>query len=218
MKDYIIWGSSGHAKVIHEAILLNGGSVVALFDSSFDAKSVIDNVPIYYGLKEFHEWCQGNICSRKSINAVVAIGGQRGNERIQFRERFKNSHLRVPSVFHPTACISRSAKIGESCQILANATVSADVVIGNSSIINNLANVDHECVLGEGTHIAPGATLCGCVEVGALTLVGAGSVVLPRIKIGKNCIIGAGAVVTFNIPDNVIVAGNPAKYIKVNSK
>ncbi len=218
MKDFIIWGSSGHAKVIHEVILLNGDSVVALFDSSFEAKPVIDNVPIYYGLNKFYEWCEENFNNIRSINAVAAIGGQRGNDRIEFLELFKNSHLCISSLFHPTAFISRTAKIGESCQILAHATVSADVVVGNSSIINNLANVDHDCILGEGSHIAPGATLCGCVEVGALTLVGAGSVVLPRIKIGKNCIIGAGAVVTFNIPDNVIVAGNPAKYIKENSK
>jgi acetyltransferase-like isoleucine patch superfamily enzyme len=42
--------------------------------------------------------------------------------------------------------------------------------------------------------------------------IGAGSVVLP-VTVGKDSLIGAGSVVTKNVPDNVTVAGNPAKII-----
>jgi UDP-2-acetamido-3-amino-2,3-dideoxy-glucuronate N-acetyltransferase len=42
--------------------------------------------------------------------------------------------------------------------------------------------------------------------------IGAGSVVLP-VTIGKNSLIGAGSVVTKDVPDNVAVAGNPARVI-----
>ena len=44
--------------------------------------------------------------------------------------------------------------------------------------------------------------------------IGANVIILPGVEIGKNAIIGAGSVVTKNIPDNVIVAGNPAKLIR----
>ena len=45
--------------------------------------------------------------------------------------------------------------------------------------------------------------------------VGARAIILPSVSIiGRNSIIGAGAVVTKDVPDNVIVAGNPAKIIK----
>lgn len=37
--------------------------------------------------------------------------------------------------------------------------------------------------------------------------------VLPNAKIGNNVIIGAGSIVTKDIPDNSVVAGNPAKVI-----
>lgn len=43
---------------------------------------------------------------------------------------------------------------------------------------------------------------------------GTGVTVLPGITIGENSIVGAGAVVTKDVPDNVIVAGIPAKVIK----
>ena len=38
-------------------------------------------------------------------------------------------------------------------------------------------------------------------------------IILPGVTIGKNVIVGAGAVVTKDIPDGVIVAGNPARII-----
>lgn len=54
----------------------------------------------------------------------------------------------------------------------------------------------------------------GRVVVGENAFVGANSIILPGVKIGKNAIIGAGSVVTKDVPDNSIVAGNPASYIK----
>ena len=42
--------------------------------------------------------------------------------------------------------------------------------------------------------------------------IGAGSVILP-VTIGKNSLVGAGSVVTKDVPDNVTVAGNPARVI-----
>lgn len=47
-------------------------------------------------------------------------------------------------------------------------------------------------------------------------IIGAGAIILGEITIGNNSIIGAGAVVLRDVPDNVVVAGNPAetkKYI-----
>lgn len=39
------------------------------------------------------------------------------------------------------------------------------------------------------------------------------SIIMPNVKIGNNCIISAGSVVTDDVPDNSIVAGNPAKVV-----
>lgn len=44
--------------------------------------------------------------------------------------------------------------------------------------------------------------------------IGEGVAILPGVTIGKNCIIGANSVVTKSIPENCIVAGNPAKIIR----
>jgi hypothetical protein len=41
-----------------------------------------------------------------------------------------------------------------------------------------------------------------------------GAIICPGVTIGKNAVVAAGAVVTKDVPDNVMVGGNPAKVIK----
>lgn len=52
------------------------------------------------------------------------------------------------------------------------------------------------------------------VKIGNNVWIGAGVNILPGVIIGDNSIIGAGAVVTKNVPNDVIVVGNPAKVLR----
>lgn len=58
-----------------------------------------------------------------------------------------------------------------------------------------------------------GYTKIGRVTIGNNVFIGAESVVLPGVTIGDNVIIGANSTVTYDIPNNVVVAGTPAKVI-----
>ena len=53
----------------------------------------------------------------------------------------------------------------------------------------------------------------GCVELMDNVYVGMNAVIMPDVRINKNCMISAGSVVTNDIPENSVVAGNPAKVI-----
>lgn len=51
------------------------------------------------------------------------------------------------------------------------------------------------------------------VIIGNNVFIGTNTVILRGVSIGNNCVIGAGSVVTKDVPDNTVVAGNPAKVI-----
>ena len=56
-------------------------------------------------------------------------------------------------------------------------------------------------------------TKVGIVRIGDNVFVSAGATILCDTRIGSNVIIGAGSVVSRDVPDNSVVAGNPARVI-----
>lgn len=216
INDAIIWGSKGHALVVSEILGLSACKVVALFDNNSKAQSALDDIELYIGDIGFELWKCNYGYNLKQVVGVVAIGGQRGWDRCQIYSKMEGDGINTRSIFHPTASISSSAQTAHGNQFLANCVVAAGVTMGMGCIINHSATIDHECTLANGVHIGPGATLCGCVSIGPYSFIGAGATVLPHVQIGQNCTIGAGAVVTKNVPDNHVVAGNPAHYLKLN--
>ncbi|WP_147535478.1 sugar O-acetyltransferase [Bacillus marasmi] len=86
--------------------------------------------------------------------------------------------------------------------------------------------IGENCLLAPGVHIytathpldakerMTGAESGAKVTIGDNVWIGGRAVINPGIKIGNNVVIASGAVVTKDIPDGVLVGGNPAKIIK----
>jgi len=52
------------------------------------------------------------------------------------------------------------------------------------------------------------------IHIGDGTWVGARAIILPGVTIGSRCLIAAGSVVSKDVPDDTLVAGNPARVIR----
>lgn len=209
----IIWGGRSHAKVLNEFLEQVGYRVVSIFDNDECVESPVDGVRIHHGMDGLTRWREENAHLQQAVG-FIAIGGPHGRARIEILNRFIQHDIRVPTVIHPRGFVADNAKLGRGCQVLAMAAVCAEVSLGDACIINTGASIDHECELGQGVHIGPRGTIAGCVKIDDYVFIGAGAVVLPRLHIGKDSIVGAGSVVTKNVPDGVIVYGNPAKVIR----
>ncbi|WP_247235953.1 acetyltransferase [Telluribacter sp. SYSU D00476] len=196
----LLYGASGHAKVIASCLHSNGRTVKAIFDDD-PARKTLGNIEVVGPYDPAYE-------HERAI--IVAIGYNDVRRRIV--QRIQHPFGRA---VHSSALVDPSVKIGEGTVILHRATVQADTTLGRHVIINTAASVDHDCRIADYVHIAPGAILCGNIQVGEGTLVGAGAVVVPNLTIGRGCKIGAGTVVVRDVPDGAVVRGNPGKVVEV---
>jgi sugar O-acyltransferase (sialic acid O-acetyltransferase NeuD family) len=212
MKEMIFWGATGQAKVLRDCMKNAGRKLVALFDNNESIISPFVDVPLYFGKKGFENWIANKDTS--SVGFLVAIGGDKGKDRIEIQEYLELHGLTALIAKHPTAFVADNIQIGAGSQIMANSTLCVETIIGRGCIINTGAIVDHECSINDGVHICPGAHLAGCADVGRYSMIGTGAVILPRVKIGEGVMVGAGAVVIEDVPSYTIVVGNPARAIK----
>ena len=56
------------------------------------------------------------------------------------------------------------------------------------------------------------------VTVGDNVMIGANAVIIEGVKVGNNAVVAAGAIVTQDVPDNAVVAGVPARVIKMKDE
>ena len=92
--------------------------------------------------------------------------------------------------------IGRDVLIGGNCKIIDNDFHPLHAELRNPQKVEDIKK--RPIVIGDGCFI------------------GANSIILKGTTLGKNCVIGAGSVVCGTFPDNVIIAGNPAKIVKQN--
>lgn len=205
MEQIILIGDSGHAKVIEDCIISQGGKVIAKLDDRYKAR-ISDGVILKGPIELFQE------ILNEDIKVVISIGSNHIRKKIV--ERLGLSPDKYATIVHNSANVSKTAKLGYGTVIMPGAIVNADALIGNHIIVNSNSVIEHDCVIDDFGHISPGVILTGNVKVGEGSHIGAGVSVIPGIKVGSWSIVGAGAVVTSNIESNVTAVGIPAKVIK----
>ena len=73
--------------------------------------------------------------------------------------------------------------------------------------------VSFNAKFGENVTLGHNVIIDDYCEIGDNVFIGSDVKILPNVRIGNNVVIGTGSVVTKDIPDNVVIAGIPAKII-----
>lgn len=121
---------------------------------------------------------------------------------------------RFETVIHPAASVSRMAELGRDVVVLQNAVIAAEVQIGHHVIILPNSVISHGARIGDYACIAGGVNLAGAVEIGERCYLGANSCVRGQVNIGAGSLVGMGGVVLQDIPQNSVVVGNPARFLR----
>jgi UDP-3-O-[3-hydroxymyristoyl] glucosamine N-acyltransferase len=108
--------------------------------------------------------------------------------------------------------------IENDVEIFANCSIArgslSDTIIGQGTKIDALCHIAHNVTIGKNTELTAGTIVGGSTTIGNNCWLGLNSTIKNKIKIGDHVIVGSGSSVIYDIVDEDIVAGVPAKSIK----
>ena len=151
----------------------------------------------------------------------MVIENDRRNSAIPMLD-LKNINARI----EPGAIIREQVEIGDNAVIMMGAVINIGAVIGKGTMIDMGAILGGRATVGANCHIGAGAVLAGVIEPASATpvivedgvLVGANAVIIEGVHVGKNAVVAAGAVVIEDVPENAVVAGCPARVVKMKDE
>lgn len=197
-----IFGASGHAKVIIEALQSCSNNFhINIYDDDIEKKKCLN----------FEVNHDTDLFAKRKYSFIIGIGENLIRKEVY--KRIKNSVVFHDYVKHISANVSPSASVKEGTVIFSNCVVNTEAKIGAHCILNSGSIIEHNCVVENFAHISPNACLAGGVTVGEGAHVCSGATVIPGIKIGRWSTIGAGAVIIRDVPDFAKVVGNPGRVL-----
>ena len=201
-RSLLILGHGGHGRVVADVAADCGYESIGFLDDS-EAKHGQDLIvgPLSLIKTLAGSWPE----------AIAAVGDAR--VRLNLFGALVDAGFATPSISHPSAVVSRSARLGRGVFVAPGAVINTGAHIGDAAIINTGARIDHDCQIGEGAHVAPGATLSGNVTVGKRSWIGTGCAVRQGVTIADDVMVGVGAAVVSDLEAPGTYAGVPARLM-----
>jgi len=204
-----IYGAGGHAKVVADAAMTIGYTVLGFFDADL---SKTNTALLGYPVSVMDERSAAVVCLERRAHAVIAIGSNSVRKRMF--DTFQSAGVPIATIVHSRAVVSPYAHVGEGTVVFAGAVINAAARVGRNVIINTIASVGHDDIIGDHVHISSGVRIGGTAAVGEGTQISIGSTIRNNTSVGAWSMVGAGSVVVKDLPGHVVAYGVPARVIR----
>lgn len=150
----------------------------------------------------------------RDLHFIPTLGYLSKKLRYTILEYLVDNGNNIFSFIHPTAFVSKNAKIGRGVIIYPLCNIDQGVTVEDGCIILNSSIIAHDTYIGKCCYLAPGVCLSGFIRVEELSFIGTAAVLANNITVGKNSTIAIGTCLTKDIAENSFVIGNPFQYKK----
>ena len=211
MRNIVISGCSGHAKVVADIVEKQGLYHIAGFLDTFlrPGDRFLD-----YGVLGSEEDLE-IIINRLGVTGII-IGTGDACLRAKIASNITDAapSLEFLSAIHPAACLGKGASVGAGSIVMAGAVINPYSRIGRFCVVNTHASLDHDSVMEDFSGLGPRATTGGDCRIGQFSYVGIGATLIHGVSIGEDSVVGAGSVVVDDIPPGSLAYGVPARVIR----
>lgn len=216
LKRLVIIGGTGIGRIAESLSALLGFSVLGYLNDEVPAGSVIGRFGDKRVLGRIDEW---EDLTEPDVQFVVAVGAMQRSEHFLGRiRRLGLPHHRFASLIDPSSLPrDDSTRVGKGVLIAPGAQVSVDTEIGDHCALMGGSYLGHDSVLRDFARLAAGCVVGGSCVVGEGVFVGTNATLREFVTVGDYSLVGSGSVVLEDVPPRSVVAGNPARLIRMLS-
>ncbi len=167
IKQVVIIGAGGHAKVIADIVHKNNDIVIGFLDDNKPiGEKIIGSYEVIGSISDIEK------IKKDNIEFIIGIGNNLVRKEIA--QKYK---IKYYTAIHKSAQIGLDVIIDEGTTVMANSVINPSTRIGKHTIINSGAIIEHDNTVGDYVHIASNATLGGMVQTKDLTHIKNGEII-----------------------------------------
>ena len=205
----IMFGAGGHAKSVISVLQAQARWQLAglLEDGAREMERQVLGYPVLGDQGQLDRLRKAGI-----TKAMVAIGDNTVRGRLA--DVIVDRGFELVSIIHPTACLMTDCVVEQGAFLHVLSVIGPECRVGRNTIVQPYTSLGHEGRIGDCVQFCPGVHVGGKAMIGDFCFFGPGAVVYPGVKIGCNVEVGANSVINKDVPDHVVVVGNPARVIR----